>query len=441
MNTFYTKLIYFTAAVLMLIWPAMVNGFPFIYNDLSTYLASGFELKTPFDRPITYGIFLRIASLNGFSLWGVIVVQAILVSWLIFKMLVVFLKDAITLQHCLVCMLILCAFTPLPWICSLLMPDIFTPLLVLSLVLILYNGNSTNSIGLYVVFFFSCTMHLSHFMFAFLVLVLYLIVKKRLFAPRRLGTIKITVLFLLVGISVIPGASALSKSKHVFFLGAMVEHGIVKTYLDDNCSNHSLALCQYKDSLPTRAYEFIWDKTSPFYKIGGWKQTKKEFNEIIFATLTQPRYIWLHIKASVLATLDQLRLFYVGDGLGRFDETTELYERLEKFIPNDIAMHKKSLQYSQNRSLFSIPNYFIFASTLISFCLLIFLLVFKSQQLSMAEKNTMWFILAILVLSAWNNGTFANALDRLGAKMVWLIPFLAFIVVSKIILAKRELQK
>ncbi|HLP12535.1 MAG TPA: hypothetical protein VK177_11435, partial [Flavobacteriales bacterium] len=158
MNTLNTKLIYFAAAVLMLIWPAMVNGFPFIYNDLSTYLASGFELKTPFDRPITYGIFLRIASLNGLSLWGVIVVQAILVSWLVFKILVVFLKDVITLQHCLVCMFILCAFTPLPWICSLLMPDIFTPLLVLSLVLILYNGNSTNSIGLYVVFFFSCTM-------------------------------------------------------------------------------------------------------------------------------------------------------------------------------------------------------------------------------------------------------------------------------------------
>ncbi|HLP13653.1 MAG TPA: hypothetical protein VK177_17100, partial [Flavobacteriales bacterium] len=282
--------------------------------------------------------------------------------------------------------------------------------------------------------------HLSHFMFAFLVLVLYLIVKKRLFVPRRLGTIKIAVLFLLVGISVIPGASALSKSKHVFFLGAMVEHGIVKTYLDDNCSNQSLALCQYKDSLPTRAYEFIWDKTSPFYKIGGWKDTKKEFNEIIFATLTQPRYIWLHIKASVLATLDQLHLFSVGDGLGRFDKTTELYERLEKFIPNDIAMHKKSLQYSQNRSLFSIPNYIIFASTLISFCLLVFLLVFKSQQLSIPEKNTMWFILAILVLSAWNNGTFANALDRLGAKMVWLIPLLAFIVVSKNILAKKKLS-
>ena len=99
-------------------------------------------------------------------------------------------------------------------------------------------------------------------------------------------------------------------------MGAMVEHGIVKNYLNDHCDTKQYKLCAYKDSLPDRAYKFIWDEKSPFYKIGGWKETKNEFTEIIYGTLTQPKYIVMHIKESFKATLQQLTLFSVGDYVG-----------------------------------------------------------------------------------------------------------------------------
>lgn len=105
-------------------------------------------------------------------------------------------------------------------------------------------------------------------------------------------------------------------------MGVMVEHGIVKTYLDDNCNSKKYELCRYKDSLPDRAYKFVWDENSPFYKIGGWKKSKSEFNKIIYETLTQPKYILLHIKESCKATLQQLILFGIGDGNGSFREGT-----------------------------------------------------------------------------------------------------------------------
>ena len=38
------------------------------------------------DRPITYGLLIRLFSLNGLSLWLVVFFQAYLVSWLIFKL-------------------------------------------------------------------------------------------------------------------------------------------------------------------------------------------------------------------------------------------------------------------------------------------------------------------------------------------------------------------
>jgi hypothetical protein len=62
---------------------AFYNGYPLLYSDTSTYLASGFELQTPVDRPITNGIFLRIFSLNGLTLFAAAFFQSLLLSCLI----------------------------------------------------------------------------------------------------------------------------------------------------------------------------------------------------------------------------------------------------------------------------------------------------------------------------------------------------------------------
>ena len=58
-------LIFVFLGALCLMLDAFCNGFPIVYSDTSTYIASGLELETPFDRPITYGLFLRFFSLNG----------------------------------------------------------------------------------------------------------------------------------------------------------------------------------------------------------------------------------------------------------------------------------------------------------------------------------------------------------------------------------------
>ena len=78
-------------------------------------------------------------------------------------------------------------------------------------------------------------------------------------------------------------SSAMSKSKHIFYMGRMVENGILKKYLDETCATKNYQLCAYKDSLPATADRFLWDfENSPVYKLGGWKTTKKEFNESQF---------------------------------------------------------------------------------------------------------------------------------------------------------------
>ena len=47
----------------ILIIPAFYNGFPLVYSDTGAYISSGMELIFPIDRPITYGLFMRLCSL------------------------------------------------------------------------------------------------------------------------------------------------------------------------------------------------------------------------------------------------------------------------------------------------------------------------------------------------------------------------------------------
>ncbi|MEP7263704.1 MAG: hypothetical protein ABI772_04370 [Bacteroidota bacterium] len=429
------------AGTLCLMLDAFYNGFPIVYSDTSTYIASGFEFETPFDRPITYGLFLRIFSLNGLSLWFVIFFQALILSYLIFLLIRVITDEKSFLKFGLLTIIFLSMFTGLSWTVSQLMPDIFTSIGLLCATLILFgNFKRAILILLHVLFFLSVAMHLSHvLLFSVLLIAIFFfrnyILPKHDFPKRNFN---ISMLFLLTIFSITTMGSAMSKSKHVFFIGAMVEHGIVKKYLYDNCDTKQYKLCAYKDSLPDRAYKFVWDEKSPFYKIGGWKETRSEFNEIIYGTLTQPKYIWLHIKESFKATLSQLTQFKIGDGNGSFLKGTLLFERISKYFSRDLTSYSAS---KQNQSQLNLLNYFnLLFSIIIILSLLLFLffrLKFKNVFNGQLKSTTILFFIGVL-FNAWDCGTFANAIDRLGCKMIWLISFTTIITLLKILYSRRR---
>jgi hypothetical protein len=242
--------------------------------------------------------------------------------------------------------------------------------------------------------------------------------------------LKIATLLVLTIATVLTMGAAVSKSKHVFFMGAMVEHGIAKKFLDENCSNRNYELCKYKDSLPEKGWQFVWEPSSPVYKMGGWQVCKKEFNEIIHETFTTPKYILLHIIASINATTEQLLLFKIGDGNGVFLQNTKLYERVSLLFPNDLNSYQNSKQ-NQSKLQFTFflnPLYIIIIVISIFF---LFLGIISSKIMENKKAAfTIIMIITSIILNAWDCGTFANAIDRLGCKMIWLIPLLSLLVNS-----------
>jgi len=415
---------------LALMTDAFINGFPIVYSDTSTYLASGFQLETPFDRPITYGLFLRVFSLNGLSTWLVVFAQATITSTLIFLTVKLLTGNKRFLKIGLITSVFLALFTGLSWTVSQLMPDIFTPIALLCIVMI-FSGEFKRGkmVLLYVLFLLSVAMHISHILLYGLILIAAFIVKRFFFSDifQTARNSQIAILLALTIIAIVTMGSAISKSKHVFFMGAMVEHGILQQFLDDKCNTTDYKLCVYRNSLPEKAYQFVWDEDSPFYKIGGWKESKQEFNEIIFETLTTPKYIGLHIKESLKATFQQLVLFKIGDGNGSFPEGTQLHSRIHKYFPNELDQYANSRQNQSQLGFLDVFNSLFSAVIILSLIILVFLQIRFWNQFNGHFKLVLIVLLTGILLNAWDCGTFANAIDRLGCKMIWLIPFMAIL--------------
>ncbi len=435
--------LYFIACSLILMLPAWINGYPLVYSDTSTYLASGFELETPFDRPISYGLFVRIASLNGISLWLVIACQCILISYLILRITQFSLRAyEKSIWLALIFVVTLSACSSLSWTVCQIMPDIFTAIMCMSLFLLLFAKIPDKERNfLYLLFTLSCSMHMSHIVFLLCLLGFSLCSSKlKIFGPEiHIRNITIILILILTLASIVTMGSALAKSRHVFFMGAMVEHGILKKYLDEHCATSNYRLCFYKDSLPEKAWQFIWEPGSPFYKTGAWKDSKKEYNEIIYGSLSEPAFIGMHIKKSLEACIEQLGLFKIGDGNKAYPNGTVLYERVVRYFPHEQKEYESSLQNNEGMLFVASWNTLLRIVLLHALACSAFLLLTPVKNLTspFSKVAHFWFLISIL-LNAWVCGTFANAIDRLGSKMIWLLPFSILLSLASAIIEKSE---
>ena len=429
------RILFYSALVvssLLLLIPAFYNHYPLVNPDTATYLASGFKPETPFDRPITYGLLTRIFSLNGLSLWLVVFAQAFIVSWLIFKNISAILPGKSCVWFGLMVVLFLSLFSSLSWVVSQVQPDVFTSIAFLCVLLLVIEHHSRlMTILLYLLFFVSVAVHLSHpLLFAGSLSIFFLGAK---FLSKQAGRAglrkKLAILFILsVGSIAIMGA-ALSKSAHVFMVGSLLEKGVLKKYLDDQCHISHYKLCAYKDALPTKADDFWWDTASPLYKVGDWKGSKPEFNKIIRDILTTPRYLGMFLHAAGTQTVQQLCTFGIGDGNQKFPPGSNLNQTIKLYFPAEISAFNRSTQNTHPNiwEALIIPNY-IFEITI---CLsLVALVFFISQWKHLSQRTRIILLICIsgILFNVADCSVFGIVNGRYGCKMIWLLPFCVLVV-------------
>ena len=418
---------------------ALYNGFPIVSGDSITYLQSGFELKASAERPIFYGLFIRLTSLNYFSVWLTMFIQSLILCYVVLR-LIKHLLPRIEITHQIGLVLIIALGTISSWYAGQLMPDIFTPILGISVFLFLFSKNTKRQvIILLCIIFLSTLVHFSNYI-SLTLLAFVLIVSLIAFRSYRRQLLLKTIGLLCVAIvswtslmtsNYLSGRGFVTSSvAHIFLMGKLSESGVLKTYLEKACPIYNYKICAYKDNLPPVAWEFVWDQTnSPVFKTGGWDSNKVEYNKIIKDIASRPKYWGFMSYKSIEATIRQVILTNIDEGEERswikFEKDHPLFIELGKRFPHEINEFQVARQNYKTLNLNFYDDVYILFLLLTS----VFVLFGLSAD---SKKNALpvyIFFIGFIFINAFSTATFGNVLSRLNSRNIWLLPMINLVYI------------
>lgn len=422
-------------SVLILIAPAVWNGFPLLQWDTGGYLSRSYEGILVPSRAVAYGLILRAGV--PFAFWPVLLVQSALTVWIV----------ALTLRThglggrpwLLTSMIAaLSAATTLPWLTSILLTDIFCGLGVLALYLLLLRADAltrSERFGLIALIAVAAATH-SATLAVFLTLlaaaaVLWLIDRARMPARNlRNGAIALA----LGAVLVFAGNYAVAKrltwtpgGPSIAF-GRMLQDGIVKKYLDEHCPRERLTLCAHKNELPDDADVWFWG--SPLFdKLGRFAGLDREMGTIAWRSLIA--YPGLQAQAALIATARQLIAVHSGEGV--LNTIWHTYGIIDRYAP-ELAPEMHAARQQHGEISFAALNELHYPIALFSMTLLPLLIVMAWRRHIPGELGALATACAIALLAnAVVCGVLSNPHDRYGARLVWLACFTTAIALVRVV--------
>ncbi len=404
---------------------AFVNGFPLVTSDTGSYINNGFMMWIPADRPLFYSLFLRVFEL-GISLWIPLWIQAFGVSVLFGRMTFVLLgEDRFNWKLYLLGGIATVAFTSVSWFVSQLMPDFFTGLMGMALLLFFLDRLLWARLGYLVIIMGSALVHYANIFSLLLIalcliLLTYLLEKKKLKMVLGLLGTGLACLLIIVAMHAVRGHGLiLSKGSHVFLIGKLSENGILQRFLEENCGKKTYALCPYRDQLPNKAYEYVWNSQSPLYLQGGWEETKESDQELLGDLWVSPSYYWEMLRKGVRDSFIQLFSPQLGDGLRSYEEGSAPYYRLGQYYPEQLEAYASSRQ-NRGELTWGWANFLYISFLILSMIGVVYLAVRGGMP-----DRYWWAYLIIVLLLVFNaivTANLANVLARLSARVWWTLP-------------------
>jgi hypothetical protein len=430
--------------ILMLI--GFYNGYPLVYSDTGTYIYSGFDKFIPIDRPITYGLFVKIFSFN-YSLWFVILFQNFITAFVIYELLktIKIANNRFNFFYLSV-LTFLMLFTGLAWYSNQIMPDFFTPVFILVIFILLKRENYSwfTKVILCLILIYALITHFSHLLIASVLIGFVVILKfavKRKFndiALKNLLAVSIIIFsswFVLAGINYkVEKKFILSKASHVFIMAHLDDTGILEKYLKENCSKieyKDCKICQYKDSLTGDLGAFIWSGKI-LEKTGGWVNSKDDYNKIIKGTLTTPNYLFLNIFKSFNYGLIQLTKNQIGQGLTAYNQGSAPYQQIHWRFYDELTNYLNSRQNKWNGGNLKLDDLNLIHLVILILSLFIVIYLYTSSVLAKLESTTVLFLIFVImaiVINSFITAGLNSPCERFQARVVWLLPFSLIILI------------
>ena len=427
--------------VIITLWPALYNQYALFFTDSQIYINCGNEFGFTEDRSFVYGWFLGISSLFV-SLWLPIILQSIIFNLVCFSFVQKLVPNYV-LKIYLPIILILSAFTSLAWDVCYLMPDVFSPISIMVLYLLLTHSKP---FGVYWCFLALSYLLLLQTHFAFMLfhsLALSIILAFKLINKGfihnlnfRITLVLSFLVFINIGLFTLEkkalGANEFSGVSHIFLMGKLVENGVLEKYLNNECEKEQFEICKYKNALAPNNYSgnFLFNDSSAFQKTGGWANPQHEYKTIIKNILTSPNYLLLYLKAVFNETFLLFGRNAIGSSIHAYPrDGWGPHPAVVKYYSNELKTYDNSRQ-NLNSLHFPFKTISVIYVYILIASLFFVLFYFKTNPL------IVFFVLLSLFCNALITGGLVGLEDRYCTRQNWLIVLMALIILFKTVFSK-----
>jgi hypothetical protein len=418
------------AAVFLLLSVALYNGYPTLFSDTGSYLLTGttFVAFPPVRAP-GYSIFTRWTSFEA-SAWWIILAQALIVVYVLRETCDYFIEDDRKVAD--LCLLAsvsaLAMLTSLPWVVSLLMPDVFAGVVFLSAFLLVFAGKLRliQRTSLAAILMISVSTHMSLLPISIL-FAAAAVALKFFMEPRAEFSLKPVLAWLLVPVilSAITTAALnrelglgfrVSPSRNDFVLARLFGDGLARDFLQKNCPAPQFAVsCKYVSNLPTTQEDFLF--RGLMYR--DLIQHPDEMDRIVRGTLLAHPVKF--VASSARETLHQLIVFRTGDEIRTYGAWRWNYQAVQQVFPAEFSAFQNCKEITGR--LIPLAN---FAGALDSkiFWLSTLACIILAWTDRFERINKLFYAaILFLVINAAICASLSGVYDRYQSRVVWLMPF------------------
>jgi hypothetical protein len=436
-------------------WPAFYNGYPLIYPDSMSYLENGHLLSRALflhRLSASYGMRSFIYSLGvlpfhwNITPWPIVGLNALLSAYVIWLVVRSILPQQ-TIVSFFVLVVPLSALTSLGWFVSLVMPDIYGPLLYLCIYLLVFATESLSRAERLVVAliaWWSVASHVTHLMLAAglcAFLALPLLVRWRSALPR-LRTIGLVAI--IVGSAAVAhlalhtylyGEPSLNGKRPPFLMARVLVDGPGREYLRQHCGDAKLVVCGYLTRLPADTDDFLWKLDGIWMTASPATQEELRREEMPLVMATLRAYPREELRISAAHFWEQLLTF----GLWDYDANAWVEQKFDKVLP---GARSRYLQTRQARG--KLPDEFSSSAqewaVIASLALIGVLAPLVLRRRTRRLIGLTAVVLFVIIANAFVTGVFSNVEDRYQSRVAWLLPLLAILFVLQWLENRRSTQ-
>jgi hypothetical protein len=423
---------------LILSWVALFNGAPLVFADTAAYAtdALAHEISGLFSVFYTY---LILPLHRGVSLWPVVLAQAAIVTHLLYLTARCVSGGAIGRLATLAIVAALSIVSSLPWVAGEVMPDVFSPVLMLGVFLLAFCLRELAVWELLYVAILTAvaiTAHFSHVPIAAGLILLGLCMRF-VFVRDRLPFGWLSALVIapfIVAVScmvtvnwVDTGKLGLARNTNVFFLAKWIGEGPALRYLQESCPDTGYELCAHLAALPGLTQDDLkWAPDSPFAKVGSFDELEPEARRIVSATLTA--YPLDIVEGALLDTGRQLLHGATGDGLSA-DFAAIVAEAVRPVFADGADVADSLLQSRQGKGELPLQQFRLLHRGFLGIALAFVAWALFARGRRLPGKLVLFaaFVATGLLVNAAVTGGLSGPYDRYFARVVWLVGFVALL--------------